>query len=88
MDYAALGTAFLAWLKEAWPALHDAILVLIGKELGERLRDGDEAKAKAQGFKERLDLEADLRSLPDNELDGRVRDTQQRIRARLADRSR
>lgn len=88
MDYAKLATAFLAWLKTISPALHDALLVLATAIVQKQLQKGQDAERQAAGLKDRLDLEAELRSLPDNELTDRMLDTERRIRTRLVKGSR
>lgn len=50
MDYAALGTAFLAWLKTISPWLHDVFLVWVGAMVQKDRTEGQEAKDTLQAL--------------------------------------
>ncbi len=81
-----------SWLSDLWPELRRLFELAMASLFGWLLKDAQnrahEAESELKGMRDRLDLEAHLGSLSDGELDDRMRDTQERIRSRLADRKR
>jgi hypothetical protein len=75
VDYAALGTAFLAWLKEVSPWVHDALIAVAAMITQKKLDEGNDAKDTMAAVKRADDAAGKpVDVLRDLQSRGRVRD--------------